>query len=109
MAKVQVTNVLDNKPASRRASFYKGVDVKQLDLSQAKARITDLKHQEVFAIEMEETNLAQRQLQERAFIGSYTEQDENGFYNNRDCSGQPIPDSGLSFSSATAGGNPSLN
>ncbi len=25
------------------------------------------------------------------------------------CSGQPIPDSGLSFSSATAGGNPSLN
>ncbi|MEF2975370.1 hypothetical protein V3473_30415, partial [Pseudomonas aeruginosa] len=24
------------------------------------------------------------------------------------CSGQPIPDSGLSFSSATAGGNPSL-
>nr|WP_255342200.1 type II toxin-antitoxin system RelE/ParE family toxin [Pseudomonas aeruginosa] len=26
-----------------------------------------------------------------------------------DCSGQPIPDSGLSFSSATAGGNPSLN
>ncbi|MCO3737682.1 hypothetical protein FA131_29785, partial [Pseudomonas aeruginosa] len=23
------------------------------------------------------------------------------------CSGQPIPDSGLSFSSATAGGNPS--
>lgn len=84
MAKVQVTNVLDSKPASRRASFYKGVDVKQLDLSQAKARITDLKHQEAFAIEMEETNLAQRQLQERAFIGSYTEQDENGFYNNRD-------------------------
>ncbi|EOZ4790759.1 TPA: hypothetical protein ACQ3YJ_005971 [Pseudomonas aeruginosa] len=27
----------------------------------------------------------------------------------RKCSGQPIPDSGLSFSSATAGGNPSLN
>ncbi|WP_303661082.1 NAD-dependent epimerase/dehydratase family protein, partial [Pseudomonas aeruginosa] len=26
-----------------------------------------------------------------------------------ECSGQPIPDSGLSFSSATAGGNPSLN
>ena len=25
------------------------------------------------------------------------------------CSGQPIPDSGLSFSSATAGGSPSLN
>ncbi|WP_400564061.1 hypothetical protein ACFELC_20270 [Pseudomonas aeruginosa] len=25
------------------------------------------------------------------------------------CSGQPIPDNGLSFSSATAGGNPSLN
>ncbi|MFL4027038.1 hypothetical protein LER65_10210, partial [Pseudomonas aeruginosa] len=27
----------------------------------------------------------------------------------KQCSGQPIPDSGLSFSSATAGGNPSLN
>ncbi|HGP0169974.1 TPA: hypothetical protein ACLEU3_005196 [Pseudomonas aeruginosa] len=27
----------------------------------------------------------------------------------RVCSGQPIPDSGLSFSSATAGGSPSLN
>ncbi|HGM6776191.1 TPA: SOS response-associated peptidase family protein [Pseudomonas aeruginosa] len=27
----------------------------------------------------------------------------------KECSGQPIPDSGLSFSSATAGGNPSLN
>ncbi|WP_271408102.1 hypothetical protein [Pseudomonas sp. Q1-7] len=27
----------------------------------------------------------------------------------RKCSGQPIPDSGLSFSSATAGGSPSLN
>ncbi len=26
-----------------------------------------------------------------------------------ECSGQPIPDSGLSFSSATAGGSPSLN
>jgi len=25
------------------------------------------------------------------------------------CSGQPIPDSGLSLSSATAGGSPSLN
>ena len=25
------------------------------------------------------------------------------------CSGQPIPDSGLSFSSATAGGSPPLN
>ncbi|MEZ1575179.1 hypothetical protein, partial [Pseudomonas aeruginosa] len=48
------------------------------------ARITDLKHQEAFAIEMEEINLAQRQLQERAFIGSYTEQGEDGFYNNRD-------------------------
>ncbi|SUC66460.1 transposase [Pseudomonas aeruginosa] len=30
-------------------------------------------------------------------------------YVKGDCSGQPIPDSGLSFSSATAGGNPSLN
>ncbi len=28
---------------------------------------------------------------------------------DRLCSGQPIPDSGLSFSSATAGGSPSLN
>jgi len=28
---------------------------------------------------------------------------------SKTCSGQPIPDSGLSFSSATAGGNPSLN
>ncbi len=28
---------------------------------------------------------------------------------NANCSGQPIPDSGLSFSSATAGGSPSLN
>ncbi|AYK26725.1 hypothetical protein IPC1350_29970 [Pseudomonas aeruginosa] len=33
------------------------------------------------------------------------------FFNSttNNCSGQPIPDSGLSFSSATAGGNPSLN
>ncbi|WP_217434618.1 hypothetical protein, partial [Pseudomonas aeruginosa] len=31
------------------------------------------------------------------------------FVNKERCSGQPIPDSGLSFSSATAGGNPSLN
>ncbi|PBZ24080.1 hypothetical protein CJT50_31795, partial [Pseudomonas aeruginosa] len=30
-------------------------------------------------------------------------------YAMKSCSGQPIPDSGLSFSSATAGGNPSLN
>ncbi|MDV6623973.1 inovirus Gp2 family protein [Pseudomonas aeruginosa] len=30
-------------------------------------------------------------------------------YAYTNCSGQPIPDSGLSFSSATAGGNPSLN
>ncbi|RQF29828.1 hypothetical protein IPC273_25165 [Pseudomonas aeruginosa] len=30
-------------------------------------------------------------------------------YTSGYCSGQPIPDSGLSFSSATAGGNPSLN
>ncbi|MCM4072828.1 DNA polymerase [Pseudomonas aeruginosa] len=30
-------------------------------------------------------------------------------WKNKICSGQPIPDSGLSFSSATAGGNPSLN
>ncbi|MGG2771904.1 hypothetical protein ACQYZS_29275, partial [Pseudomonas aeruginosa] len=28
---------------------------------------------------------------------------------SEECSGQPIPDSGLSFSSATAGGSPSLN
>ncbi len=67
MAKVQVTNVLDNSTntntntSSRRSSFYKGVDVKKLDLSQVKARIADLKSQEAFAIEMEETNLAQRQ------------------------------------------------
>lgn len=90
MAKVQVTNVLDNSTntntntSSRRASFYKGVDVKKLDLSQVKARIADLKSQEAFAIEMEETYLAQRQLQERSFIGSYTEQNEDGFYNQRD-------------------------
>nr|WP_134331637.1 MULTISPECIES: hypothetical protein [unclassified Pseudomonas] len=31
------------------------------------------------------------------------------FKGNAFCSGQPIPDSGLSFSSATAGGSPSLN
>ncbi len=30
-------------------------------------------------------------------------------HSKRICSGQPIPDSGLSFSSATAGGSPSLN
>ncbi|MWW63473.1 hypothetical protein GRH70_05285 [Pseudomonas aeruginosa] len=35
------------------------------------------------------------------------ELDEPFFWSK--CSGQPIPDSGLSFSSATAGGNPSLN
>ncbi|MGS6433520.1 hypothetical protein ACUS56_32310, partial [Pseudomonas aeruginosa] len=32
-----------------------------------------------------------------------------GNWKDGPCSGQPIPDSGLSFSSATAGGNPSLN
>ena len=35
--------------------------------------------------------------------------DDTGLAIELHCSGQPIPDSGLSFSSATAGGSPSLN
>ncbi len=42
-------------------------------------------------------------------ISSLVEEAVFNYYLGRLCSGQPIPDSGLSFSSATAGGNPSLN
>ncbi|MGC3286780.1 hypothetical protein ACPTIK_30050, partial [Pseudomonas aeruginosa] len=45
-------------------------------------------------------------LEERAAF--LTQAYEDAGWQGSVCSGQPIPDSGLSFSSATAGGNPSL-